>query len=521
MISIKSFLRRGAKASSSEPGDKAPALSSSLFNREPLDFDLISQLTHMSAAATAGISRDKLFEGTSRLDYCTSRFFRRVHLVAQRLNYDYSSACEMVAETTEAESVQNLLLRLSTSLSAGEPEEEFLARETEVQLELYGKKYERDIESLRKWTDAYVALMVSCTLIVVISMVSMMIYSMGSGIIVGLAFIVLLVTIAGSWVIFSVAPHEVKTHHLARKSPEQYQMKRLGQILLPVAAVFGAVLGITFGLGPALIGAAVVLAPLGYVAFRDDRKIDSRDQDIATFLRALGGVMGAVGTTVGEGLNRLNRRSLGSLEPHVRRLYVRLGNNISPQLCWLRFAGETGSELVSRSVRTFFDGLRLGGDASRVGTLSSTFAQKVALQRSTRKMVSSTFAFVVVPLHVVLLSIMLFITEVMRIFGGELAKVQDQSLNSDIISEAGVNNIILYSAPNMRFISIFVGIMIVVLTAANSFAPYAAGGGNRYKLCLFAAVMMFMSGVAMMVVPAMVSMVFHNIAATPTITSTP
>jgi flagellar protein FlaJ len=469
----------------------------------------------MSAAATAGISRDKLFEGAGRLDYSTSRFFRRVHRVAQRLNYDYSHACEMVAETTEAESVQNLLLRLSTALSAGEPEEQFLARETEVQLELYGKKYERDIESLRKWTDAYVALMVSCTLIVVISMVSMMIYSMGTGIIVGLAFVVLLVTIAGSWVIFSVAPHEVKTHHLARKSPEQYQMARLGQILLPVAAVFGAVLGFTFGLGPALIGSAVVLAPLGYVAFRDDWKVDARDQDIATFLRALGGVMGAVGTTVGEGLSRLNRRSLGSLEPHVRRLYVRLGNNISPQLCWLRFAGETGSELVSRSVRTFWDGLRLGGDASRVGSLASAFAQKVALQRSTRKMVSTTFAWVVVPLHAVLLAIMLFITEVMRIFGGELAKVQDQSLNSDIMNEAGVSNMILYSAPNMHFITLFVGMMILVLTAANSFAPYAAGGGNRYKLCLFAAIMMFMSGVAIIVIPDMVSMVFKNISTTP------
>jgi flagellar protein FlaJ len=292
-------------------------------------------------------------------------------------------------------------------------------------------------------------------------------------------------------------------------------MARLAQILLPVAAVFGAVLGFTFGLGPALIGSAVVLAPLGYVAFRDDWKVDARDQDIATFLRALGGVMGAVGTTVGEGLSRLNRRSLGTLEPHVRRLYVRLGNNISPQLCWLRFAGETGSELVSRSVRIFWDGLRLGGDASRVGSLASTFAQKVALQRSTRKMVSTTFAWVVVPLHAVLLAIMLFITEVMRIFGGELAKVQTESLNSDIVAQAGVSNFLLYSAPNMHFISLFVGMMILVLTAANSFAPYAAGGGNRYKLCFFAAVMMFMSGVAIIVIPAVVSVLFQNIAATP------
>jgi flagellar protein FlaJ len=514
MISIRSFLRRDGKASSREPQAESPA-ARSLFSREPLDFDLLSQLTHMSAVATAGISRDRLFEGTSRLDYSTSRFFRRVHLVAQRLNYDYSRACEMVAETTKPESVQNLLLHFATALSAGEPEEQFLARETDVQLEIYGKKYERDMESLRKWTDAYVALMVSSTLIVVISLVSMMIYSMGAGLIVGLACIVLVVTIAGAWVIFSNAPHEVKTHRLARKSPDQYQMKRLGQILLPVAAVFGAVLGFTFGLGLALIGSALVLAPLGYVAFRDDWKVDARDRDIAAFLRALGGVMGAVGTTVSEGLSRLNRRALGALEPHVRRLYVRLGNNIAPELCWLRFAGETGSELVSRSVRIFWDGLRLGGDAGQVGALASNLAQKVALLRASRKLVATTFVWVVVSLHAVLLAIMLFITEVMRVFGTELAKVQGESLNSDIVAEAGVTDLLLYSAPNMHFISLFVGMMILLLTAANSFAPYAAGGGSPYKICLFAALMMFISGIAVLVIPAMVSVLFQNIAATP------
>lgn len=514
MISIRSFLRRDGKASSSEPREESPA-ASSLFSREPLDFDLLSQLTHMSAVATAGISRDKLFEGTARLDYSTSRYFRRVHLVAQRLNYDYSHACEMVADKTEPESVQNLLLRFSTALSAGEPEDQFLARETDIQLELYGKKYERDLESLRKWTDAYVALMVSSTLIVVISLVSMMIYSMGAGLIVGLACVVLLVTIAGGWVIFSNAPHEVKTHRLARKSPEQYQMARLGLILLPVTAVLGTVLGITFGMGPALIGSAVALAPLGYVTLRDDWKVDARDRDISTFLRALGGVMGTAGTTVGEGLSRLNRRSLGALEPHVRRLYVRLSNNITPQLCWLRLAGESGSELVSRSVRIFYDGLRLGGDPSRVGSMTSNFAQKIALLRASRSMVAITFAWVVVPLHAVLLAIMLFITEVMRIFGTELSKVQDESLNSDILAEAGVSGMLLYSAPNMRFITLFVGMMILLLTAANSFAPYAAGGGNPYKLCLFASVMMLISGIAIIVIPAMVSVLFENVSAVP------
>lgn len=515
MSFIRSFLRRNGKASSSEPREESLG-NPRPFSREPLDFDLLSQLTHMSAVSTAGISRDRLFEGTGRLDYSTSRFFRRVHLVAQRLNYDYSRACEMVAEKTGPESVHNLLLRFSTALSAGEPEDEFLARETEIQIELYGKKYERDLESLQKWTDAYVALMVSTTLIVVISLVSMMIYPMASGVIIGLSVVVLVATMAGSWVIFGNAPHEVKTHRLPRKSPEQYQMERLGQILLPVAAVFGTVLGITFGLGIALIGSAMVLAPLGYVAFRDDARIDNHDRDIATFLRALGGIMGTAGATVNEAMSRLNRRSLGTMEPHVHRLYVRLNNNISPQLCWLRLAGETGSEMVSRSVRIFWDGLRMGGDPGRIGTLASNFAQKVVLLRASRKLVSGTFAWVVIPLHVALLGIMLFITEVMRIFGTQLTKIQDETLTSDTLAEAGVSQALLFASPDMRIISLFVGMMVFLLTVSNTFAPYAAAGGHPYKMCLYGSIMMLISGVGIIIVPAAVSSLFESVAATPT-----
>src|SRR5678815_4915259 len=89
----------------------------SLFAREATDFDLVSQLTHMAAVSTAGISRDKLFEGTSNLDYSTSKYFRRVHRVAQRLGYDYSKACEVVSEQIQGvDSVQNLLLHFATAL---------------------------------------------------------------------------------------------------------------------------------------------------------------------------------------------------------------------------------------------------------------------------------------------------------------------------------------------------------------------------------------------------------------------
>ena len=143
MISIRHLPRLRGKGSSdprsattgrAKVGNDDNFGPQSLFKREPTDFDLMTQLTHMSAVATSGIARDKLFEGTAALDYSTSKYLRRVHRVSQRLNYDYSQACEIVGDQVKVESVQNLLLHFATALSAGDAEADFLQRETDVQL---------------------------------------------------------------------------------------------------------------------------------------------------------------------------------------------------------------------------------------------------------------------------------------------------------------------------------------------------------------------------------------------------
>jgi flagellar protein FlaJ len=516
LISIRHLARLSGKASSRPKKGNAEGFGpQSLFSRDPVDFDLVTQMTHMSAVATSGIARDRLFEGTASLEYSTSKYFRRVHRVAQRLNYDYSKACEVVGDQVKIESVQNLLLHFATALSAGEAESDFLERETAVQLELYGKKYERDTESLQKWTDAYVALMVSTTLIVVISMVSMMIYPLGTMALMGLALVVMMVTAAGSWIIFTVAPHEVKTHRLKRRSAEQQQMEKLGAILITLAGPAVVISWMLAGLGVGMILGAILLSPVGFIAWKDDRKIDKRDDALPAFLRGLGSVMGAVGTTVPEGLARLNRRSLGGLESHVHRLYVRLNNDIDPALVWARLCGETGSELVTRAIRIFAEGIRLGGDPAAVGNLAASYAQKVTLLRSSRNLVSSTFMFVSMPMHIALVSIILFVTEVVKVFGNQIADIQQQTLSSDIISEAGVTNAITFARPDMMFLNIFVGGMIIMLTVANAFAPYAASGGHRFKLFMFLACTMLASGIAMIVVPAVVEALFHSVASTP------
>lgn len=516
MISINWLLRRNAKVSSSDAVKERAKLEkpARFFGREPLAFDLVTQLTYMSAIATAGVSRMQLFEYTSALRYSTSILFRRIHWAAQRLNYDYAQACEVVADTLTDENMRSLLLRFASSLASGEGEEQFLAREMEIQLELYGKRYERDLETLQRWTDAYVALMVSAALIVVISLVSMMIYPVASMLVVGLAVVVIGVTFIGSWLVYSVAPLEIKACTLAEFSHERHFASLLARYTLPlgVAASAGIML-LGFGLPLAFITMSIFLLPVGILAFREDLQIDRRDRDIASVLRAMGSMVAAMGSTVSEALTRLNRRSLGSLEPQVKRLHVRLKSGLRSDLSWMRFASESGSELVTRSVRVFWDGLRLGGDAERISYLASTFAMKVSLLRASRKLVASTFAFVMIPLHVALLGILLFVTEVLVIFSTKMVEVQSQGLSTGVAEDANVSTTLLFAAPNIAFIRAFVIAVVLVLTATNTFAPYAAGGGHPYKLCLYGAVMTFLTGVAMLIIPAIVQGLFASVAA--------
>ena len=140
---------------------------------------------------------------------------------------------------------------------------------------------------------------------------------------------------------------------------------------------------------------------------------------------------------------------------------------------------------------------------------------KIWLLRADRKLVSSTFSFVAVPMHAVLIFILLFITEVVQVFGGEIGRVQNDSLQGGVAAEAGVNDALLFQFDSLEFVPVFVGTVCLMLTAANSFAPYAASGGHRYKLCLYGAIMMIITGLGFIVIPHMVQAVFENISSNP------
>jgi flagellar protein FlaJ len=478
-------------------------------NSDYLSYDLFYQLAYMSSIAAAGIPRSQIFEFASQLPCTSSRYFAEIHNLAKKMRYDYAVACRIVGESAKEESVKSLLLRLSSSLGSGEPESDFLAQEAQIQAEAFKNEYERGVESLKKWTEAYGALIVSAALIVMVAAISMLIYPVATWIAVALVGVTIVISVLGAWAIYRVSPKEIRVHPQVLNCAAHSRAQQLARILIPVSiAAFAVFMMAGVGLGWALMVAGVVILPIGIAGTAFDRQVTRKDSDISTFLRSLGNVASAIGITVSNALDRLDLRSTANLANDVKRLRSRLISRLRPELCWQRFSLETGSETIYRSVKMFNDATRLGGDPEEVGNRSSIIAMSLDFLRAKRAQVSSSFVILVLGMHVALVALLLFVTQVINIFSNTVEGVYDQAVASAPMSAV---QIFSFSFNNVHMLGTLVVPVILALAGANAFAIKAADGGNKYKLYNYLAVTLGVSGAMLVFVPIIAAKIFSSI----------
>jgi flagellar protein FlaJ len=481
------------------------------YDNQLADIDFFSQMTYMAAISTSGISRSGLFYYSAKLPYIATRYFRRVDFVAKMFNHDYSQACRIVGEKIKIPDLKALLLRLSNAMASGEDISAFLSREAYILSESYSSLYERKIDVLKKWADAYVSLILTSALVTVMSVVTMMIGSVSVAFIVSISAVTILATVFGAWFLYNTAPRETKNHALASRSHEQNTIKYLSRILLPIGVfVLLVMLVMKIDLGYMLIVASAFLFPVGWVAMADDKKITNRDNDVSAFLRSLGGTMQAIGATAAEAMGRLDFRSLASLSEDVKLLYTRLGAGVSPNLCWDRFVGETGSELVNRSVRIFWDGVTFGGEPQRVSNEASAFALKISLLRSQRSQVAIGFTWLTIAMHAVLVTLSIFVYEVFLSFSTLVSKIIPAGTDTALQSMAGMPTSGFFSqnGTEIHLLHFMIILITIVLTVANAFSIYAISGGHTSKLAYYLAITCAISGLIMIGVPPVVHVMF-------------
>ena len=288
-------------------------------------FDLLSNLTYMASLSAARLPREVILRKSGeRFQLKTAVCFRHVHLLAQRLRFEYSRALQLVAWKARAHSLKSFMLRFARVYGAGESEHDFIREEMRIEGVRYVNQYERAVENLRKWTDAYAAILVSVTLIIVVVLTSTLMGAIEQRFIFLVGIVMFCITAGGVYVILRSAPYEQITYDGVTKGTPERRMSRLFlRILVPLGVLAAVVMGYIGGTGLALMSLGIFLMPVGYYAMKDDKKIQSIDREVGTVVRALGSIAGATGSTLTSALQKLDLKAMGSLEPHIIRLKVR------------------------------------------------------------------------------------------------------------------------------------------------------------------------------------------------------
>jgi len=476
-------------------------------------FDLLYQLSYMSVVASAGVPRKHIFGSSSLLTCTTAAYIRKVELTCNRLGYDYAKACRVVGESVKPEEIKGLLLRFSSSLTAGEPEAEFLTREAEAHIKAYENEYGRKLESLKKWTDAYVSLILSAVLVVIVGLVSTMIYTISTVFIVGLVAVCIGTTGVGTWLIYIMSPKEGMV--LSWAGTGKLRLFQVLKVLIPIAVVIcAALIFIGANLGWVLLIGAALIFPIGYIAMSNDKKVGKRDVEVGPFLRSLGGVCSAIGTTVKDAVGRLDFNAINTLRPMVKRLNTRLVAGIRAKICWERFIEETGSELARRSMTMFYDAIELGGEAEQAGYHSSLFAIKIALLRAQRKTIASPFRWLCYIMHACVIALLIFITEVICTFG-EMIAAAEKGL-PEIAGAQGATSTVAFGSFNFATLQLMHSLVIplvLVFTVANALVPSMADGGSRWKFLYDLGITGAISGAGLVFLPAIANMIFVSVRA--------
>jgi len=479
-------------------------------NSRMMSFDLFYQLSYMSTIASAGVPRDQIFERAAKIQCSSAEYFNRVELARKRLKYDYARACRAVGEPLEEEEVKGLLLRFSSSLISGEPEADFLVREAEARAEDYENEYGRHLESLKMWTDAYISLVLSAVLVVVIGIVSTMIWRIETTLIVAMAFVSVSTTTVGVWLIWVVSPKESMILKWPGSEEQQLLHKMLKPTLIVAVSIGAAFMVMGQNIGMALVIISVCVLPIGFIATRDEKKVNKRDGEIGTFLRSLGGVCNALGTTVNSALARLDLDAINVLRATVKRLHTRLTAGIRAKLSWGIFIDETGSELAHRSVGMFYDAIEVGGSAGQAGRQAAFYADKVALLRARRRTVSMPFRWLCMTMHAAVILILVFITEVIVAFGSMISTAQNST--TTVSGAPSISSLSSFNLSGLDMMHNLVVPLVLVFTLANAITPTLAEGGSKYKILSNLGITAGISGLSLLILPKLATALFTSVA---------
>jgi archaeal flagellar protein FlaJ len=499
-----------------------------LVENRKMGADLLFMVTYMASITTARATRPEIFAYTAaRKEYVSARYIERIEFFVKKWNYSYVDALGIMAERVKNPMLQSLLNRYANSIESGVPDEDFLNRELVTIRSVYKNTYDQGLEMLKKWGDAYIAMLFSASLVGIIIMISVAIFApdnlqntlmMSYG-------IVACVSVFGIVTMYRAVPADQKTHSLPRGSKEQGMIQRLSRRIIPsvIIALVVFLLLSAMGFIPDVYGlvmliTGLMLLPLGIIGYLDDQNIIKRDGDFTVFIRSIGAVMGGKGVTITHALNEIDTKSLMNLEPLINGVYSKLNIGLDEKMSWERFIGESGSNLIYKYLNIFRDSVELGGSPDQVGEIVGSSMLEQVLLRNNRNNISMGFIVLLIPMHAMMIAIFLFLFHILiRMADAIESVVKSIGPMSGSALSGGTGSIsgsmgggisMFVDFPRSEML-MYVMIMITIITVANILAGRIVFGGASYMYYFFGGILCSVTGIIYIAAPFIVGLFFN------------
>jgi flagellar protein FlaJ len=485
--------------------------------------DLLFLNTYMASLAIANASRPEIFAyASNRKEYISAKYITKVDMFVKKWNYSYSESLGIVAERTNNTILKSMLNRYANAIDSGVPDDDFLKSELSTVRSVYRSQIEQGLEMLKKWGDAYIAMLLSGTVIAVTIMISIAIYSpQGLDATLNMAYaIILVICVFGNLLMYTSVPDDPKSHGLTeRSSKEQQTIHAMERIIVPltlVAVIVMTLIGINAGLIFLLAG--ILMAPLGIIGFIDDSNITLRDNDFSTFIRSLGAIMGGQGTTAVHALATIDKKSLTTLEPLVNSVYSQMNLGLDNKQIWDKFIGESGSNLIYKYLNIYLDTVIMGGPPEPIGTVVGSSVLEQTLLREKKDMHARSFIVLLVPMHMAMVGIFVVLFRIMLTLTGSVSAMMGKfeqasaaaggTAGGGVSAGSALGGLSMFTNFPEKEMGNFVVITLTIITLSNILAARIVGGGDRYMFYFYAAIFCTLTGLILLIAPMAVNLFF-------------
>ncbi len=491
-----------------------------VFDDRRMASDILLMVTYMDSLAIAKATRPEIFASTAeKKEYASSKYIKKIEFFVKRFGYSYVQAITIVGERVENAILKTLLNRFGNAMESGVPDIDFLDGELSSSMEIFRNNQEAGYELLKKWADAYIAMLLSSVVIAITLMISVAIYTPGSveETLRITYVIVILISVFGIGTMFQTVPTDDRVYKSEEwSSKEQAMIKRLEKIIIPVTIIAWLVtwaIGVPAGVVFMLVG--IMLAPLAILAYIDNSNVIARDEEFPNFIRGVGAMMGGKSVTLSTALAQVDKKSMPTLSPLLLSVYSKLNLGLDEELSWKRFIGECGSNYIYKYFSIFRDTAKMGGDAKKIGTVVADSMLEQVLMRKRRELASMGFVVLLIPMHAAMSAIFIALFEILSTLSRSITEVMmsfeeaSAAASGDVIGGAmGGGMIGMFLDFPEALIGAYVVQILVIICFSNVIVGQLAVGGDRTIAYPFIAIMFVITGMLFLAIPPVVDIFF-------------